>query len=1269
MGLKQRRYRAGSLRAARSLFSGRLAGRAASRANNRRAQAPAPSFGLEPLEPRLLLSGTSLVGGLGEAIWIEGEDPTWETFNNHNWYENTNIDKSLLSGAGSGDGDWLTHFSTWQSSATAAYEFEVQEGGTYNWWIRLNPFENGNGGGNYYYRLNDGDWQEIDWSEAANNKIDLVDPGIDIRFIAWSYGAAFQLDPGTHTLEIELRQEGENENHGGIDVMALTNYAWAPTGIVAPDPDAPPPDPDEWFIFAAGPDPYSDESIIDMSHLLDDVAGEHGPLGRVGADFVFADGTPVKFWGVNAGYASDNPDIMERQARLYAKYGINMIRQHPVHGAIGDAIIGPDGSVSFDSDRLDDFDRWFATLKDHGIYMTWSIHYHHVVFPEQTESQGGNIPDELYNELPDRGGGKDTYGKASFVQEYIDSQWAYAEALLNHVNPYTGVAYKDDPALAIVEMRNEDSVFFHNPLGHNFVHGDDAPAHREYLREMWHDWVADNYASDAELSAAWGAGMLPNDSVNADPATQPMEMYAAWEMDADGAGNETARMGDFIRFLAEMQREDYEQYKSRLDGIGFDGVVVSTPWKAGGAAATAANLWTDDAMDAVYRHNYFGGGAGGHNIDEGTVNNDSHMHQPGSGILSSAFFQVEDKPFMMTEWTQKPPNQWKAEIAPLMAFYMMGLQGMDASYHFAGGRSYYGSGWPSMRSYVTETPHYMGQFPALTHAIYNNHFEEADIVAARRISLDDAFSGTEQLGQDFSGSAWDENEPTNTDTPIEALAIGRVTAKVGDGLDAPFTADLDQYWDQTNKTVTSVTDQLTWDYDDDVVMVRADQTQGLVGFAGGGTYDLPGFTITVDPNTEHLSLLFTALDNKPLIESENILITALGQDKNFGAEYSADGTQLLDAGSPPLMLQPVQATITVKGHELNDVNVVDVYGVPTDRQVAHNNNTFTIDGTHSTFYYQITRDPAVAAVEAEHVFYNRSAFDDASAGLSDADAVADNKQPLTPGASASHLNVTSSAAGLNGLIVDIAHVADVDALSVADFQFKTGNDADPSLWADAPAPLSLTVLAGEGVDGSDRVVLEWADNNGDGVTDPHEAVAGAWLQVTVQANQTTGLEADHVFYFGNLPGDGSGDGLVTIPDMPLSLSAMHDGANPADTNSAFDHNRDGYVNVADMLISRSRIGQSLTMLTAPAAGGGAAADVPLVDDAASTEPASIDSAEAFSTDLALASPDDGSVDLLAAALLRRNVATAPSAAEATPTSTSTLSLLEETDDPVADLLA
>jgi hypothetical protein len=404
-----------------------------------------------------------------------------------------------------------------------------------------------------------------------------------------------------------------------------------------------------------------------------------------------------------------------------------------------------------------------------------------------------------------------------------------------------------------------------------------------------------------------------------------------------------------------MQRDFYQRRQHRLRSIDYKAVTVTTAWKAGGPAASAANLWADDAMQAIDRHNYFGGGAGGHDITAGYVNNDTHLNKPGRAILSSGFWQVEDKPFIMTEWTQKPPNQWKAEIAPLMAFYGMGLQGWDASYHFAASRTYMGNGWPAMRSYVTCTPHYLGQFPALSFAIYNGHFDEGDIVSARRIPTADIFAGTDILDQQYGHVGYDENELlAHGNTPVEALAAGRVTLKVDDNLPPSDLTDLSALWNTRARTVLSNTGQLTWDYANRVVIAHSQKTQGVIGFAGGRTYDLPGVTVEIG-DTQFVSMLFTPLDNSPLIESENILITALAQDRQLGTVYNADGTELIETGGPPLLLEPVKATLTFKGPPLTSVKVVDVYGVPTAAEVDRTGNTFAIDGRYATYYYQAKR--------------------------------------------------------------------------------------------------------------------------------------------------------------------------------------------------------------------------------------------------------------------------------------------------------------------------
>ncbi|MHC4205342.1 MAG: hypothetical protein ACYSTT_11885 [Planctomycetota bacterium] len=171
-----------------------------------------------------------------EAIWIEGEDynsSTFvETYGAGSWYHNDKISKDLLSPGepGVSDGDWHSHYTSnsRHDSGIATYNLTVTEGGNYSWWIRLNPFRNSGGGADYSYSIDDGPWQAIDLSYVTN-RLDLVDPGIDIRFIAWTFGGSVDLSPGQHTLKVRIsdRDGADEQGHGGIDSIAFTNFPWA----------------------------------------------------------------------------------------------------------------------------------------------------------------------------------------------------------------------------------------------------------------------------------------------------------------------------------------------------------------------------------------------------------------------------------------------------------------------------------------------------------------------------------------------------------------------------------------------------------------------------------------------------------------------------------------------------------------------------------------------------------------------------------------------------------------------------------------------------------------------------------------------------------------------------------------------------------------------------------------------------------------------------------------------------------------------------------
>ncbi|MFP6886043.1 MAG: hypothetical protein VB997_00725, partial [Opitutales bacterium] len=108
--------------------------------------------------------------------------------------------------------------------------------------------------------------------------------------------------------------------------------------------------------------------------------------------------------------------------------------------------------------------------------------------------------------------------------------------------------------------------------------------------------------------------------------------------------------------------------------------------------------------------------------------------------------------------------------------------------------------------------------------------------------------------------------------------------------------------------------------------------------------------------TPFVSLILTPLDNLDLVKSRQILVTALARDKQTGSIYNADWSQLTQVGGPPLLLEPVQASIKLKGTPPREVRPLDFYGVPKAKNLQlQADGTFAIDGTHQTFYYEIRR--------------------------------------------------------------------------------------------------------------------------------------------------------------------------------------------------------------------------------------------------------------------------------------------------------------------------
>ena len=320
----------------------------------------------------------------------------------------------------------------------------------------------------------------------------------------------------------------------------------------------------------------------------------------------------------------------------------------------------------------------------------------------------------------------------------------------------------------------------------------------------------------------------------------------------------------------------------------------------------------------------------------------------------------------------------------------------------------------------------------------------------------------------------------------------------------------------------------------------------------GGSFTAAGFFLD--------SMVLPTLEGQPIryLRAPVLVGDITVADPDTGDELTLDGV---------FGMNFLVASMFVDGTELGDVS-------------AGAYDWLVFDEPNGVLGLNIPGVEPEPAVIGRHLFYNNSGFDGGNVAANELDdhAIAADKQALLPGQLASFVNYTSSSSGINGIMVDVAGLANAAGIGADDFLVRAGNADNPGTWSAGPAP-SVSVRAGAGVGASDRVTLTWPDN----------ALRNKWVQVTVKANADTGLASPDVFYFGNLGGEtGDGGTAAVVNGSDLSRTRARLGAT-AQLDSAFDHRRDGRVNSADIAAVRNNLFQSLRLITAPAAGSAPAA--------------------------------------------------------------------------------
>ena len=88
----------------------------------------------------------------------------------------------------------------------------------------------------------------------------------------------------------------------------------------------------------------------------------------------------------------------------------------------------------------------------------------------------------------------------------IELQKKYARDLLTHVNPYTGNPYTREPAIAFVEINNENAL--HATWGEGQIDWLPEP-YAGTFQNLWNAWLKEKYGSTEQLRKAWNAEAVP----------------------------------------------------------------------------------------------------------------------------------------------------------------------------------------------------------------------------------------------------------------------------------------------------------------------------------------------------------------------------------------------------------------------------------------------------------------------------------------------------------------------------------------------------------------------------------------------------------------------------------------------------------------------------------------------------------------------------------------------------------------------------------------
>jgi hypothetical protein len=686
----------------------------------------------------------------------------------------------------------------------------------------------------------------------------------------------------------------------------------------------------DFWTFSPARDTFRADALLDLRKLNEATAGQSGFL-RLSPDknsFVRGDGEPIRFWAVNfdPGLGASASE-MSHLARFLAKRGVNLVRLlNNIAPAAKTSRI-----TEVNSKNIDHIWRVVAAVKKEGIYSVITPYW-----PEQVK----HVPaDWKIDGWPED---QAPQGLLFFNPTLQTAYRAWLKELLTRKNPYTGIPLSQDPAVACIQLQNEDGLLWWKA---QLIKGRQL----ELLGKQFGDWAAAKYGTIEAALRDWGGGAMKED----DPSRGILGIQILWHLTQPPAGPLKKRLVAQLQFLAEtMHRFNALTARYLREELQCKQLINASNWTTADAIRLGdAERWSYTANEVIAANKYYNpvhlGADAAWRINKGDrFQNESVLINPRAFPLNIK--QIMGYPMLVTETNWTPPLGYQSE-APFLTAVYQSLTGVDAVCWVAARQREWSNSdrtagvADSQFKWIIATPSVLGQFPAAALLYRRGDVAPGEPVVVEHRSSKEVWERVppiivEDIKYDPKRDLAERAKQSHLAAAVDPLAflVGPVEIVYDSEPAKTLVADFSRFIDRQRKVVRSNTGQITWDYGRGFCTLDAPRAQGATGFLKPvGPIKLSD--VTIRSENAYATVLVVSMDDKPLAQSGQVLVQVGTRHRPTGwadhavtfettAKEKIRGRQVDSTGRMPWVVQVTMVTVEVKNSNLKSGSLLDSNG-------------------------------------------------------------------------------------------------------------------------------------------------------------------------------------------------------------------------------------------------------------------------------------------------------------------------------------------------------